>query len=92
MSGEVTTVRVTSGDSTIISVASGESTVLNVSNSASSILVATPATISMPTYVNLSDDIPQELANVGSAGVSLFAARADHVHPTTGALFNGGNF
>jgi hypothetical protein len=71
---------------------SAESTILSVGSSDTTILVAAPATMNIPNPINLSDYIPLELADVGSAGVSLFAARADHVHPTTGASFNGGNF
>jgi hypothetical protein len=79
-------------ESTIVNVGSNDVTTISVSSNESTILVAAAATVNIPTAVNLSDDTPLELANVGSSGVSLLAARADHVHPSTGASFNGGNF
>lgn len=68
-----------------------ESTVITITSGEATVLTATPATITVPT-ANLSDDTPLELANTGSAGVSLLASRSDHRHPSTGMFINGGNF
>jgi len=82
MSVEATSITVSSGDSTTLTVSSGQATVLNSASTA----------INVPVYVNLSNNTPAELSNTGSAGTSIFASRADHSHPLTGATFNGGNF
>jgi hypothetical protein len=92
MSAEVTTITVTTGDATILTVSPEQSTIVSVSNASSTVINAAQAVANMPVYVNLSNDIPQQLSNTGSAGVSILASRADHSHPLTGATFNGGNF
>jgi hypothetical protein len=92
MSAEVTSITVVSGDSTTLVVSTEQSTILNVSNSSATVINAATAVANMPVYVNLSNDIPEQLSNTGSAGVSILAARADHSHPLIGATFNGGNF
>ena len=92
MAAEVTTVTVTVGESTILTVGATDVTVLTYSNEQATVIQSASATANLPVYVNLSDAIPAELSNTGSAGTSLLAARADHSHPLTGATFNGGNF
>jgi hypothetical protein len=48
-------------------------------------------TVSGGSGASLSSATPQPLAATGSAGTSMLASRADHVHPTTGlALMSGG--
>lgn len=92
MSAEVTTITVVVGDSTTLVVSNGDSTALTISNADSTVINSASATANMPVYVNLSDDIPEQLSNTGSAGTSILASRADHSHPLIGATFNGGNF
>lgn len=92
MSAEVTTVVITTGDSTTLVVSEAEATAITISNASSTVINAASAVANMPVYVNLSNDIPQQLSNTGSAGSSILASRADHSHPLIGATFNGGNF
>lgn len=91
-SGDTTSLSVDSSDVTSLSVSNTVTTAVTVTNADATLLSAAAATINVPVYVNLSDDVPQELANTGLAGTSTFAARADHVHPSTGMFINGGNF
>jgi len=84
---DVTSVTVATGEVTVVqlmsnSSATGDITVLNTSS----------ATITLPASVSFSSDIPAELANVGSPGTAVTAARSDHVHPSTGMTVNGGNY
>lgn len=84
---DVTSVTVSSGEITVVqlmsnSSATGDITVLNTSS----------ATITLPVSISFSDVIPMELANVGSVGSAVTAARSDHVHPSTGMTVNGGNY
>lgn len=86
-----TTINVYASDSTTLRVSSGDATTVTTRNAEATILNAIAASISVPEN-NLSDDTPLELSDTGSAGTSLFAARADHRHPSTGMSLNGGNF
>lgn len=78
-------------DQTVVQIDSGQSTLVQLQTNDSTIIQAVPVNIASGT-IALSDDIPLELANVGSAGVSSVAARSDHVHPSTGHYLDGGNF
>lgn len=80
-----------SAEYTVLNIVTSNSTNLTVS-SESTVLTAAPATIFLPVSLNLSNSIPLELSENGSAGISSFAARADHVHPSTGMPITGGNF
>jgi hypothetical protein len=90
--GDSTSLSVSNSDVTSLSISNTATTAVTVSNADSTLISAAAASISVPVYVNLSDDTPLELANTGSAGTSLFAARSDHVHPSTGMYISGGNF
>ena len=92
MSVESTIVSVVTSESTVVTISNTESSILNTSNAESTILTAAPSTITLPTIANFSDEDPLELADSASAGVSNFASRADHQHPTTGMTLSGGNF
>lgn len=79
-----------SAEATTLTVIASESTVVTISDS--TVLTASSATITLPTLINLSDSIPLELSDTGSAGTSTLAARSDHRHPSTGMTITGGNF
>ncbi len=96
MPGDLTTLLL-STDTSIVTVSSNEVTVVQLmsNNSQTSditVLNTSSATITVPTTISFSDSIPLELANVGSSGSSLLAARSDHIHPSTGMTMNGGNY
>ena len=96
MPGDITTLLL-STDTSVVTVSSGEVTVVQLmSNSSASgditVLNTSSATITIPATISFSDTIPLELANVGSVGTSVLAARSDHVHPSTGMTVNGGNY
>lgn len=96
MPGDVTTLLL-STDTSIVTVSSNEVTVVQLmsNNSQTSditVLNTSSATITLPTTISFSESIPLELANVGSSGSSLLAARSDHIHPSTGMTMNGGNY
>ena len=96
MPGDVTTLLLAT-DTSIVTVSSNEVTVVQLmsNNSQTSditVLNTSSATITVPTTISFSDSIPLELANVGSSGSSLLAARSDHIHPSTGMTMNGGNY
>lgn len=97
MPGDTTTVIIKPQDSTILTVASSDITVIqpaaNVpSNREVTILNTSSATITVPSTIQLSDAIPLTPLETGSAGTSLQAARADHIHPILDMNLNGGNF
>lgn len=92
MSIESTIINVITSESTILTIANSESTILSTSNIDSTSIYGAQTTITLPTIANFSDEDPLGLAENASAGVSNFASRADHRHPTTGMTLTGGNF
>jgi hypothetical protein len=92
MSAQVTTITVSPSDSSVITLVENQSTVISVTNTDTTVLQAAPAIIALGQTLILSNDIPLELAETGSAGISNTVSRSDHVHPSTGMLLNGGNF
>jgi hypothetical protein len=84
---DVTSVVVSSGEVTIVQLISNTSTTSDIT-----VLNTSSATLTLPATVSFTNDIPTELANVGSSGTALTAARSDHVHPSTGMTVNGGNY
>lgn len=96
MPGDITTLLL-STDTSIVTVSSGEVTVVQLTSNNTTtgditVLNTSSATITIPATINFSDTIPLELANVGSSGTSVLAARSDHIHPSTGMTVNGGNY
>lgn len=89
---EATSLSVDGTETTTLSISNADTTAISVVNSESTLLTAAAATINVPVTQNLSDLVPLELANTGSVGTSILAARADHIHPSTGMFINGGNF
>jgi hypothetical protein len=99
MSGDTTTVQVKSGDITSLSISSdisnitvaSEITAITVQTNDTTVLTSAPATINMP-YLNFADTTPADIARAGVVGVSVLAARADHVHSAASLLMDGGNY
>lgn len=97
MPGDTTTVIIRPQDSTILNVASSDVTIIQpaanvASNHEITILNTSAATITVPSSIQLSDSIPLTPLETGSAGTSIYAARADHIHPILDMGLNGGNF
>jgi hypothetical protein len=95
--GDTTTVIIRAQDITVLNVTSKDVTIMQTGtssslNNESTILYAAPATLNVPSSIQLSNSIPLTMEEIGSAGISNLAARADHVHPTVGMVLNGGNF
>jgi hypothetical protein len=94
VSGDITTLTILGSETTTLTVTTNDVTIIQSGTTSSevTILNTSAATLSVPASLQLSNNIPLELANIGSAGISNLAARADHVHPSTGMPLNGGNF
>ena len=99
MSGDTTTVQVKSGDITSLSIISDISnvtvasqiTAVTIQTNDTTVLTSAPATLNMP-YLNFADTAPADIARAGVVGVSVLAARADHVHSAASLLMDGGNY
>lgn len=92
MAADITTLTVIGNQATNLRVSSSDVTVINTVDDIT-ILNAVSATITIPNEIELSNATPQEISSeVGSPGVSMSAARADHVHSAANLIVNGGNF
>ena len=99
MSADITTVRITSGDITAVTISSASSnlvvasdiTAVTVQQTASSVLSSVPATITVPSFA-FATSAPSDIARSSSVGVSLLAAREDHIHSAANLLMDGGNY
>lgn len=97
MAADVTTLTIRGNDITSLTVTSSDITIIQTGTNTTTnrdvtILNTSSATITVPASLQLSNAIPTELANTGTAGVALTVSRSDHVHPSTGHTVNGGNF
>jgi hypothetical protein len=55
------------------------------------VLTSAPATINLAN-LSFADITPSDIARSGVIGVSVLAARADHVHSAASLLMDGGNY
>ena len=92
MSAQVTRITISPSDSSRIVVENNTSTIVSLLNRDTTILQAAPATILVGQTLLLSNEIPLELANIGSSGTANTVSRSDHIHPSSGMYLNGGNF
>jgi hypothetical protein len=99
VSADITTVRITSGDITAVTISNASSnlvvasdiTAVTVQQTASSVLSSVPATITVPSFA-FATSAPSDIARSSSVGVSLLAAREDHIHSAANLLMDGGNY
>lgn len=99
MSGDITTVQVTSSDITSLSISTdvsnvtvaSEITAVTVQTNDTTILTQSSGTINLAS-LSLATVEPEVIARTGSVGTSLLAARADHVHSAADLLVDGGNY
>ena len=90
MSADTTTVQVKSGDITSVTVAS-EITAVTIQTNDTTVLTSAPATLNLAS-LSFADTTPADIARAGVIGVSVLAARADHVHSAASLLMDGGNY
>jgi hypothetical protein len=99
MSAEITTVQVVSGDVTQLTISSDVSnvvvasdiTAVSIQTNDTTVLTAAPATLNLAT-LSFATAEPEAVARSGSVGISVLAARADHVHSAANLLMDGGNY
>ena len=99
MSADTTTVQVKSGDITSLSIVSDISnvtvasqiTAVTIQTNDTTVLTSAPATLNLAS-LSFADTTPADIARDGVIGVSVLAARADHVHSAANLLMDGGNY
>lgn len=99
MAGDITTVQVSSGDITSLSVSTdvsnitvaSEITAVTVQTNDTTVLTQSSGTINLAS-LSLATAEPEAVARSGSVGISVLAARADHVHSAANLLMDGGNY
>lgn len=99
MPAETTTVQVKSGDITSLSITSDISnvtiasqiTAVMVQTNDTTVLTSAPATLNLAS-LSFAETTPADIARTGVVGVSVLAARADHVHSAANLLMDGGNY
>jgi len=99
MPADTTTVQVNSGDITSLSITSDISnvtvasqiTAVTVQTNDTTVLTSAPATLNLAS-LSFADTTPADIARDGVIGVSVLAARADHVHSAASLLMDGGNY
>ena len=93
MSAEITNLTVRSGDITQLNVTSSDITSVSIQTNDVSVISTVPATINLASLSFASEiDLPSDIAREASAGVSLIAARADHIHSLANTMLDGGNY
>jgi hypothetical protein len=55
------------------------------------VLTSAPATLNLAS-LSFAETTPADIARTGVVGVSVLAARADHVHSAANLLMDGGNY
>jgi len=88
---EITTIQIYQSDITQLTVSNSDITTVNLQTEDITILQNVSATINAAT-LSFSNDIPQNIARSGSAGTSVAASRADHIHSIANTLLDGGNY
>jgi hypothetical protein len=99
MPAETTTVQINSGDITSLNIISdisnvtvaSEITAITIQTNDTTVLTSAPATLNL-TSLSFADTTPADIARDGVIGVSVLAARADHVHSAASLLMDGGNY
>ena len=99
MAGDITTVQVTNSDITSLSISTDVSnltvasdiTGVIVQTNDTTVLTQSSGTINLAS-LSLATAEPEAVARSGSVGVSVLAARADHVHSAANLLMDGGNY
>jgi hypothetical protein len=99
MAGDITTVQVTNSDITSLSISTDVSnltvasdiTGVVVQTNDTTVLTQSSGTINLAS-LSLATAEPEAVARSGSVGVSVLAARADHVHSAADLLMDGGNY
>lgn len=98
MPADITTVQLSTGDITSLSITSDISNVTVASEITSVIVQTNDITVLTQTEgtINLGSlsmaSTVTDIARTGVVGVSVLAARADHVHSAADLLLDGGNY
>ncbi len=98
MAADITTVQVSSGDITSLSIANdisnvtvaSEITAITLQTNDTTVLTQSAGTINLAS-LSLAENVT-DVARNGVVGVSVLAARADHVHSAANLLLDGGSY